>query len=119
MQNEFVNIAAHEFRTPTQAIVEYSETLEQSPERNKYYEDAIFRRFEFESLNSTIMSSLVMLSVTCRHVGVDCDFKGTSETEEELMNNLVEHGIKDHGYTREYVMNPELQEKIKTQIKKS
>ena len=42
-----------------------------------------------------------MLSVTCRHVGVDCDFKGTGETEEELMNNLVEHGIKDHGYTRE------------------
>ena len=116
MQNEFVNIAAHELRTPTQAIVEYSETLEQSPERNKYYKDAIFRRFEFESLNSTIM---VMLSVTCRHVGVDCDFKGTGETEEELMNNLVEHGIKDHGYTREYVMNPELQEKIKTQIKKS
>ena len=50
MQNEFVNIAAYELRTPTQAIVEYSETLEQSPERNKYYEDAIFRRFEFEKL---------------------------------------------------------------------
>jgi predicted small metal-binding protein len=48
-----------------------------------------------------------MLSVSCRDVGVDCDFKGTGETEEELMNNLVDHAIKDHGYTREYVMKPE------------
>ena len=49
--------------------------------------------------------------------GVDCDFKGTGETEEELMNNLVDHAIKDHGYSREYVMKPEMQEKIKAQIK--
>ena len=60
-----------------------------------------------------------MLSVSCRDVGVDCDFKGTSETEEELMNSLVDHAIKDHGYTREYVMKPEMQEKIKAKIKQS
>ena len=60
-----------------------------------------------------------MLSVSCRDVGVDCDFRGTGETEEELMNNLVDHAIKDHGYTREYVMKPEMQEKIKSKIKKS
>jgi len=58
-----------------------------------------------------------MLSVSCRDVGVDCDFRGTGETEEELMNNLVDHAIKDHGYTREYVMKPEMQEKIKSKIK--
>ena len=60
-----------------------------------------------------------MLSVSCRDVGVDCDFRGTGETEEELMNNLVDHAIKDHGYTREYVMKPEMQEKIKAKIKNS
>lgn len=60
-----------------------------------------------------------MLSVSCRDVGVDCDFKGTGETEEELMNNLVDHAIKHHGYTREYVMNPEMQDKIKGQIKQT
>ena len=60
-----------------------------------------------------------MLSVSCKDVGVDCDFRGTGETEEELMNNLVDHAIKDHGYTREYVMKPEMQEKIKSKIKKS
>jgi predicted small metal-binding protein len=61
----------------------------------------------------------VMLSVSCRDVGVDCDFKGTGETEGELMNNLVEHAVKDHGYTREDVMKPEMQEKIKAHIQKS
>ncbi len=30
MQNEFVNIAAHEIRTPNQAIVGYSEILEEA-----------------------------------------------------------------------------------------
>lgn len=35
------------------------------------------------------------------------------------MNNLVNHPIKDHGYTREYVMKPEMQEKIKSKIKKT
>ena len=60
-----------------------------------------------------------MLSVSCKDVGVDCDFRGTGETEEELMNNLVDHAIKDHGYTREYVMKPEMQEKIKAKIIKS
>ena len=58
-----------------------------------------------------------MLSVSCRDVGVNCDFIGTGETEEELMNNLVDHAIKDHGYNHEYVMKPEMQEKIKAKIK--
>jgi len=60
-----------------------------------------------------------MLSVNCRDVGVDCDFNGSGETEEELMNNLVEYAIKDHGYTREDVMKPEMQDKIKAHIQKS
>ncbi|MGE0243860.1 MAG: DUF1059 domain-containing protein [Nitrososphaeraceae archaeon] len=60
-----------------------------------------------------------MLSVSCKDVGVNCNFRGTGETEEELMNSLVEHAIKEHGYTREYVMNPEMQEKIKAKIKQS
>jgi predicted small metal-binding protein len=55
--------------------------------------------------------------LSCRAVEVSYDFRGTGETEEELMNNLVDHAIKEHGYTREYVMKPEMQEKIKTKIK--
>ena len=60
-----------------------------------------------------------MFSVACRDVGVDCDYKGTGETEEQLMDNLIDHAIKDHGYSREDLMKPAMQEKIKAQIKKS
>jgi hypothetical protein len=35
------------------------------------------------------------------------------------MNNLVDYAIKDHGYTCEYVMKPEMQNKIKAKIQKS
>lgn len=56
-----------------------------------------------------------MLSVSCREVGVDCDFVGKGESEKELMDNLVDHAIKDHGFTREDVLKPEMQEKIKAQ----
>ena len=61
----------------------------------------------------------LMLSVSCREVGVDCDYVGKGETEKELMDNLVEHAIKDHGYSREDVLKPEMQEKIKAHIHKS
>jgi predicted small metal-binding protein len=60
-----------------------------------------------------------MLSVSCRDVGVNCDYKGTGETEQELMNNLVDHAYNEHGYTREDLMSQEMQQKIKPKIQKS
>jgi len=46
MEKEFVNLAAHELRTPSQSIIGYSEMLRNSPERNKRYEEAILRNAE-------------------------------------------------------------------------
>lgn len=43
LQKEFINVAAHELRTPTQAILGYAEMLDQSPSRNRQYELAISR----------------------------------------------------------------------------
>jgi two-component system sensor histidine kinase VicK len=43
MQKEFINTAAHELRTPAQAICGYAEMLEEWPERNLEYEKAISR----------------------------------------------------------------------------
>ena len=43
MQKEFINIAAHELRTPTQSIVAYSELLEMEPERSESYATIILR----------------------------------------------------------------------------
>ena len=59
-----------------------------------------------------------MLSVSCRErCWSRLWFKWTGETEEGLMDSLVDHAIKGHGYTYEYAMKPEMQEKIKAKIK--
>ena len=60
-----------------------------------------------------------MLSVSCRDVGVDCDFVGTGESEQELMDNFIYNSVKDHGYTSEDVLKPEMQEKNNDHINKS
>jgi signal transduction histidine kinase len=43
MQKEFINIAAHELRTPTQAITGYSELLVTEPENSKMFVNPILR----------------------------------------------------------------------------
>jgi signal transduction histidine kinase len=42
-QTEFINIAAHELRTPTQSIIGYCEMLDLFPERSKQYLDRVAR----------------------------------------------------------------------------
>ena len=50
----------------------------------------------------------MMLTVSCREVGMDCDYVCKGETEEEIMKNAEGHAMKDHGYKPEDLMTPEL-----------
>jgi two-component system, OmpR family, sensor histidine kinase VicK len=43
MQKEFINVASHELRTPTQAILSYSELLQKHPERKEEMIQALSR----------------------------------------------------------------------------
>src|SRR5690348_4196491 len=43
MQQEFINIASHEMKTPTQAILAYSKLIQRHPERREMMIDAISR----------------------------------------------------------------------------
>src|SRR6476619_4328169 len=43
MEQEFINLAAHELRTRAQAIIGYSEMLKVCPEKREQYDDAISR----------------------------------------------------------------------------
>jgi signal transduction histidine kinase len=43
MQKEFINIASHEIKTPTQALLGYSELLQRHPEKSEQICDGIFR----------------------------------------------------------------------------
>jgi predicted small metal-binding protein len=38
-------------------------------------------------------------SISCRDVGVDCDFQASAETVEELMQKCQEHARSAHGIT--------------------
>jgi predicted small metal-binding protein len=60
-----------------------------------------------------------MLTVSCREVGVDCDYVAKGETEEEIMKNAGEHAVKDHGYKEEDIMTPEMKEKIRQHIRRT
>ena len=46
MQDEFINIASHELRTPTQAVLACSELLRRHPERREEMIQAIYRNAE-------------------------------------------------------------------------
>ena len=49
----------------------------------------------------TIDTDISMMTVSCRDVGVDCDYVAKGETEEEIMRDAGEHAVRDHGYNKE------------------
>jgi predicted small metal-binding protein len=52
--------------------------------------------------------------LTCRDVGVDCDFVARGSTVEEVMAKAAEHAAKDHGFAE---IPPELADKAKAAIR--
>jgi len=58
-----------------------------------------------------------MFTITCRDVGQNCYCVIQGETEEELMKNAAEHGVKDRGH-KEDIMTPEMKNKIKSRLSK-
>jgi predicted small metal-binding protein len=53
-------------------------------------------------------------SLSCRDVGVDCDFKTTGKTVEEVMKAAAEHAKKAHGMTS---IPPEMVAKVQAAIR--
>ena len=85
MEKEFINLAAHELRTPSQSIIGYSEMLKALPERNRKYEEAISR-------NAERLYSLVtnMLSVA----RIESQTLKLNKTSFDL-NQKIENAIND------------------------
>lgn len=57
-----------------------------------------------------------MKTLNCKDAGFDCDIVIEGETEGEIMSKAGEHAMKDHNLKSED-MTPELQTKIRDQIK--
>jgi predicted small metal-binding protein len=52
--------------------------------------------------------------VSCREVGVDCDFVAKGETEQEVLQQCAEHARKEHGMTE---LPADLAEKVRGSIR--
>lgn len=61
----------------------------------------------------------IMYTISCKDVGVDCDHVCKGETEEELMEKAKQHAIQDNHFSEEEISRPEMQNKIKSFIKRS
>ena len=85
MEKEFVNLAAHELRTPSQSIIGYSEMLKDSPERNKRYEEVILRNAE--RLHSLVTNMLNIARIESQTMKLN-------KTNFDL-NTKIENVIKD------------------------
>ena len=57
-----------------------------------------------------------MIRLTCRDVGLDCDFVMNGSTEEEVLNKANDHAWKVHAIKPEE-MTSEMKVKIKENIK--
>ena len=52
--------------------------------------------------------------VSCREVGVDCDFVAKGETEQEVLQQCAEHARSAHGMTE---IPAELAEKVRAAMR--
>ncbi len=67
MQNEFINIASHEIKTPTQILLSYSELLQRHPEKMEQISEAIFRNAQrLQKLTNDILDVTKIESQTLK-----------------------------------------------------
>jgi two-component system, OmpR family, sensor histidine kinase VicK len=67
IQTEFINVAAHELRTPTQSIIGYCEMIEMLPERSKEYIERLRRNADrLYTLTSDILDATKIEAGTLR-----------------------------------------------------
>ena len=56
------------------------------------------------------------VSVACKDVGMNCDFKAEASTEDELLEKVAQHAKDVHGMT---TVDPATLAKVKSAIKNS
>src|SRR5438093_7339571 len=86
MEKEFINLAAHELRTPSQSIIGYSELLKDLPERNKQYEEAISRNAE--RLYSLVTNMLSIARIESQTMKLDKTFFDLNVKIENVITDI-------------------------------
>jgi len=87
MEKEFIDLAAHELRTPSQSIIGYSELLKDSPKRNKKYEEAISRNAE--RLYSLVTNMLSVARIESQTMKLNKTFFDLNVKIQNVINDVV------------------------------
>ncbi|HEY6883378.1 MAG TPA: HAMP domain-containing sensor histidine kinase, partial [Nitrososphaeraceae archaeon] len=94
MQKEFINVASHEIKTPTQAILGYTELLERHPEKREQISGALYRNANrLQRLTNDILDVTRIESQTLK-------LRKEKFNLADLMSNIVEdfkHDIQKKG----------------------
>ena len=86
MQVEFINIASHELRTPTQAVLAFSELLQEHPEKREEMIKAIIRNAErLQRLTNDILDVTIIESKTLN-----------LQKEQFNLNDLLSNILEDY-----------------------
>jgi two-component system sensor histidine kinase VicK len=86
MQKEFINIASHEMKTPTQAIIGYSDLMQRHPEKREEMTQAISRNaLRLQRLTNDILDVTRIESQTL-HLN----------KEQFNLNDLIMHIVEDY-----------------------
>jgi predicted small metal-binding protein len=60
---------------------------------------------------------MIMKSLSCRDAGCDCDYVAKGETEEDVLRDSAQHGIKEHGKTDRDMI--QMQDNLRASIRTS
>jgi signal transduction histidine kinase len=98
MQKEFINIAAHELRTPTQAILGYSELMEQAnPQEVKVAAAAILRNAD--RLKRLTEDILDITRIESQSLKLNMEMFNLNEKIKNVIQD-VKHGLSDSNTTK-------------------
>jgi predicted small metal-binding protein len=59
-----------------------------------------------------------MFSLSCRDMGMDCDFVADGASKEEVMQKAMQHSMQAHGMS-EADMTPDMKEKAMSMMKEA
>jgi signal transduction histidine kinase len=95
MQKEFINVASHEIKTPTQAILGYSEILQKHPEKREQISDALHRNASrLQRLTNDILDVTRIESQTLKPNKVKFNLtESISSIAEDFKNDIQKKGI--------------------------
>jgi predicted small metal-binding protein len=71
---------------------------------------------QLQESNSQKRSSEMAKTISCRDVGVDCDFQATGETVDDVLRQCADHAKSAHGIEE---IPPELAAKVQSAIRES